>query len=58
MATLNEREVLTAHQKEILNTYDRDMLATLYTSLEYMECQGLPAADVKRAIEAIEIKYR
>ena len=37
-----------------MTTYNQEALTALYKSLEFMECNGLPCEEVKKAINEIE----
>jgi len=40
-----------------MSQYEKDTLANLYASLDFMMCNDLPCEDVKKAINSIESKY-
>jgi len=46
----------TTEQNE-MTTYEREILTSLYASLDFMQCNDLPCEEVKNAINSIESKY-
>lgn len=41
-----------------LTQYEREALTALYASLDFMQCNDLPTAEVLAAIEKIEAKTK
>lgn len=40
-----------------ISTYEKEMLSAMYASLDFMKCNELATADIRKAIAFIESKY-
>ena len=40
-----------------ISLYEKEMLTSLYASLDFMKCNDLPCSEVEKAIFSIESKY-